>query len=477
MLNLLELVTKTLSDPLQHIARGIYEIVKNKSGRWKTQPAFAFNARMASTRGILRKRNSGFCLDGKCSLSEGHSYRGALIIGGTGTGKTSTVIIPSMLKMGRKGHSFVIHDPSGEIYQSTAGFLRSRRYAIRQLRYDLAHQSDAYNPLGRMRTHHDIVQIANTLLSSHDGTASADPFWTGQAQSLLSTILELLANLNDPYRNMANVLHLLNILQAAPQRLRPIFRKHAPKRLQAEFQSLIALSDKVLSGTIATAKSALSVFASQEVAEITSTDTLALEAIRSHPMAIFIQNPIMSQRVFAPLTSLFFTQLFEVLMRRLPQNTDRSVFCLIDEAASFKVDWPLYLAQVRKYRVGVMMAVQSFEQIEEKYGVHDAQNIAANTFSKLYFSNQPQPTAHRLAKLLGTFQMTDERGAKHIRELMTPQEIRMMRKDKALLICGNQPPMMANLRPYYQSALRRQVIPQPERRISRSNKTIPLLEL
>lgn len=477
MFNLLELITNTLADALKLIAQGLFDIAKSKWGRWKKQPEQAFNARLASTKGILRKRNHGFCLDGKRSQSEESSYRGALIIGGTGTGKTSTAIIPSILKMARQGHSFVIHDPSGEIYKSTSGYLKANRYSIRKLRYDGAIHSDAYNPLGRMRSHHHVVQIAHTLLTAHTDTAPADPFWTGQAQSLLAILLELLLYLDRRFRNMANVLHLLNVIQATPQRLLPLFIVHAPKRLQAEYKSFIALSDKVLSGTIATAKSSLSLFTNQEIARITASDTMALEAMRSYPMAIFIQNPIMSQRVFAPLTSLFFTQLFEILMQQISQDTDRSVFCIIDEGASFKVDWPLYLAQVRKYRVGVMLAVQSFEQLEEQYGEPDAQNIAANTYAKLYFTNQPQGTAERLSRLLGTFQLTEESGARHIRELMTPQEIRMMKKDKALLLCGNLPPMLAHLVPYYKSSLRKRILPPMNSQMQKRADAIPLLPI
>ena len=43
-----------------------------------------------------------------------------LVIGSTGSGKTQTVVFPTVKVLARKGESMIITDPKGEIYQETA---------------------------------------------------------------------------------------------------------------------------------------------------------------------------------------------------------------------------------------------------------------------------------------------------------------------------------------------------------------------
>ena len=61
---------------------------------------------------VLYSNERGFCLTGDKCLSIKDSYSNCLIFGGSGSGKSSRVLIPSILKMAGFS-SLVIHDPSG----------------------------------------------------------------------------------------------------------------------------------------------------------------------------------------------------------------------------------------------------------------------------------------------------------------------------------------------------------------------------
>ena len=75
-----------------------------------------YRADFTSQGTLLSSRQQGFCLTGRRNLSVKHSYQNALIIGGTGTGKSSVVLIPSLYTM---QSSFIVHDPSGELNSKT----------------------------------------------------------------------------------------------------------------------------------------------------------------------------------------------------------------------------------------------------------------------------------------------------------------------------------------------------------------------
>jgi hypothetical protein len=99
-----------------------------------------YSARFASPGMLLSFRNHGFCLTGRKNLSVKNSYQNSLIIGGTGTGKSSVVLVPSLYSM---CGSFVIHDPSGELFSKSAGYLKQKGYEIKVLNFTDPQNSSA----------------------------------------------------------------------------------------------------------------------------------------------------------------------------------------------------------------------------------------------------------------------------------------------------------------------------------------------
>src|ERR1044072_9065563 len=65
-----------------------------------------YSATFISQGELLSSRQHGFCLTGRRNLSIKNSYQNALVIGGTGTGKSSIVLVPSLYTM---QSSFIVH--------------------------------------------------------------------------------------------------------------------------------------------------------------------------------------------------------------------------------------------------------------------------------------------------------------------------------------------------------------------------------
>jgi type IV secretory pathway TraG/TraD family ATPase VirD4 len=98
------------------------------------------------------------------------------------------------------------------------------------------------------------------------------------------------------------------------------------------------------------------------------------------------------------------------------------------------------------------------------YGNFNAGAIKSNCFAKMYFTGQSLETTKELEQTLGRYEYEEEKGKKVIRPLMTNDEIRTMDSNSALLICGNNKPIIAKLKPYYKRGSYRQfsIIPVPE---------------
>lgn len=413
-----------------------------------------YNADFISERDVLSSWNKGFCLTGKRNLTIKDSFQNALIIGGTGVGKSSIVLIPSILKM---KSSLLIHDPAGELYSNTSG-AKYESHLVQVLNFAKPELSCGYNPLSRANTSSEIQKVASMLIENSLGKGSKDPFWNTQAVSLLSMLISIVKKQESEYQNLFNVRQLLNKMGGNPKEVDALFSRYADEILFSEYKSFIAFDEKVVSGVLATCKAALQIFADDAVARVTSTDTINFETFRKKPVALFIQNSIFDQKYYSVLTSIFFEQFLGFLLSKIPGNDEQDVYLLIDEAASlFLPTLPLAVANVRKHRSGIMLLVQDFSQIIHHYGRYDAEAIKSNCFSKLYFSGQSLETTKELESILGKYEFEDEKGHKVVRALMTSDEIRIMPKNKALLICGNLPPIVTKLRPFYKRRFLRQL--------------------
>jgi type IV secretory pathway TraG/TraD family ATPase VirD4 len=476
-MNIIQQLFSLLIEMLEGIFKFVFEFVEVfASGIPKRSKGY--NAEFASAATLLSRRQYGFCLTGKRNLSVKDSYQNALVIGGTGTGKSSVVLIPSLFTM---HGSFIVHDPSGELYSKSAGYLNQKGYEVKLLNFANPAVSGGYNPLVRASTPSDVQKVASMLvLNALGGGNSKDPFWNTQATALLTMLITVLKKQDEQFQNLFNVRQLLNALGGNPEAVDSLFGKHADEILFAEYKSFIAYDDKVVNGVIATCKAALQIFSDDSVARITSFDNLNMQEFRNKPVVLFIQNSVADQKYYSVLTSLFFEQFFSFILSRFPANNEQDIFFLIDESSSLNLPTlPLAVANVRKHRSGIMLLVQDFAQVVHSYGRQDADAIKSNCFAKMFFTGGSHELTKELEQTLGKFEYEDENDKKVVRSLMTNDEIRTMKITRALLVCGHHPPIMTKLKPYYKISryIKFSSLPTPPIATEISLDTIPVLTL
>lgn len=447
LFQLLERLISGLFDLLTALIARIEQLLfSDRSGSYPFQ---GFQAKFISGQLLLREKHQGFCLDGTRQIDIVHSFRNALAVGGTGVGKSSVVLIPSLLKM--EGN-FVVHDPSGELYKSCALDLKRRGYRVLILNFFDPQRSISYNPIQQVKSIAEANKLAAMLISHTVGDAKSDPFWNLQASSLLSLVIQLIKWEPEDRHHFRGIRHLVQHMSVYPDRFLRKLHEIDALALRREFEAFFQYDDKVKAGVIATVLSALHHFQDDAIHQVTAGQGIRLEQIRHGKVALFIQNPLADQRYYAALSSLFFEQLFATMLRWLPSKTDRDVFCLIDEAGVLHIpSLSDLIANVRKYRLGILLAVQDERQLVSQYGADQTQAIITNCFSKLYFAGQSLDTAKRIEELAGRFFRVDENRATSIRPLITRDEVRTLAKDKAILLAGNYNPMLLSLKPYYKN--------------------------
>ena len=110
-----------------------------------------------------------------------------LVIGGSGTGKTRSYVIPNIMQLNA---DYVVTDPKGTLIGDVGWVLADAGYDIRAFNtIDMA-RSMHYNPLAYVYDEQDILSFVNCIVenTTAENEHAGDPFWVN-AEKLLYTAL------------------------------------------------------------------------------------------------------------------------------------------------------------------------------------------------------------------------------------------------------------------------------------------------
>ena len=137
---------------------------------------------------ILGYFNKGYSLTGDLRATTlDTAYKGSLVIGASGSGKTSSVLVGSLFTIARGNSSICVLDLSKEIYKLVSGYL-SKKFKI--YCFDLSENSDGFNPLFLCKSVSDIQQVAQLLIKNSGTESKSDPYWAASAQMVLQLMMQ-----------------------------------------------------------------------------------------------------------------------------------------------------------------------------------------------------------------------------------------------------------------------------------------------
>lgn len=426
----------------------------------------------------------------------------ALIIGGSGSGKSRGYCLPNLLQANAEhGFSYIVTDPKGELLEKTGKFFTQMGYKIRVLNLDNKQESDCYNPFFyihpfRMGYEERVLQLIETIIANTDGgkeANSSDPFWPKAERMFLQAIFFFVADAFPvAEQNMETALNLIAMLELAEEEdnknsdldlfveafeawykenLKHHYDddaekvpKHIGVRLYNEFRS--KASGKTAKSIVISALARLTPFISPEITRITSHDSMMLDRVGEERTIVFvIVSP--TDSTFNFVAGCLFTQLFQELQycatqvhkhegQRLPVPCR---FILDEYANTCRIPNMLkILAYARSFGVGIAIILQSLEQAKE---IHEKDwgVMVDNCNTLLYLGSVTHgDTLDYISKLLGkgtfdkrtTGRTRGKSGSSSQnfdvvgRELMDSAEIRKLPKNKCLLIVGGRNPFYSD---------------------------------
>ena len=396
-----------------------------------------------------------------------------LVVGGSGSGKSVSYSIPNAYQM---LGSYVFTDPKGELYDKTAGYLKANGYDIKVLNLVNPENSDGYNPLMHIQSEIDVDVIANTIIKGQDSDGKgSDPFWDNNAEMLLKSLIYYL--LEKRPKEEINLTSCAEMVRAAASSngtnlLRELMSElplSHPARTNFQSVEVVAGSEKTYSSILSTLQSKLGKFDSQEIANVTSTNTINFEDIANHKTAVYVISSD-THTAYNFLLTIFFAQMIQQLYNYADLNGGRlkvPTYFILDEFANIGQipDFDKKISTSRSRGISFSVILQNLDQLEAVYE-KSYETIMGNCDTHVFLGSNSFKTVEYFSKQLG--ETTIARDTKSTnrdknfskqgystsdqimgRALMTPDELRRMDNDLCIIFEKGLKPIKANKYYYF----------------------------
>ncbi|MEO1263249.1 MAG: type IV secretory system conjugative DNA transfer family protein [Bacteroidota bacterium] len=405
----------------------------------------AFTARFANKLeewNILRSSNTGFVIDGIRAISKKDAFKNCIVYGLTGSEKTQTCFIPSILNLDT---SAVILDCSGELYEQTSGHLYGQGFTIKRFNLTDISCSETYNPLLRIDENDTgkMNELASTLVETSLGSTGGDnKFWVNSATSVLYTLIRALIEKGDrKYCTLYNVLHMVNNLSSSKKSLTYLWMmKNAQGACFTEFRGHLSGNPKTVDSILATIRGSLEKIANTSVASITGSDSFGdFGKMRREPTALYITVNELMIPYFSFVLSLLVTDLFSMVLKT-PKKDDLPIFFLLDEFTQMKIpNFATISTVIRKRKSGLLLCAQAKSQFYKQYGKNDGVTITTGgTATHVYLQNNNFAEIEELSKSLGK-RSVRVNGKDITKPLMGADEIFRMEGKGIVMQTGKRP--------------------------------------
>ena len=394
-----------------------------------------------------------------------------IVVGGSGSGKTRYVVKPNLYEANA---SYIATDPKGELARSAVPLLLQEGYTIRIIDLVDPEHSDCYNPFHYIRSDADVLKlIANFIRNTTPKNAhSNDPFWEKSEIALDSALMLYLLHEAPPEeQTMEMMLTMLEYgaakegdgdYQSPLDLLFEALEEEQPNHIALrQYKVFKPAPSETAMSILITASVRLAPFTLPEVQRITSRDTMELEKLGERKQAVFCIIPDSNDASLNFLVGMLYTQAFQELYYQADKVHGGSlpvpVRLMFDEFANVALPdgYARLQATMRSRNIMATIILQNISQLKALFK-DDWEGIIGNADSFIYLGGNEQSTHKFVSELLGkeTIQTQTHSQSKGRngsfsqnfqsagRELLTPDEVRMLDNRLALVLIRGEAPVI-----------------------------------
>nr|WKN38676.1 type IV secretory system conjugative DNA transfer family protein [Tunicatimonas sp. TK19036] len=356
-----------------------------------------------------RKLESDYSIHIRCKrgwINVVNPFRGTLVIGSSGSGKSESIGNAFLHQFVQKGYSGIVYDfkfPTlSEVVHTTLyqKVMTNLTYYIVNFQ-DLT-RSHRCNPLSpeNIPTLAHAEEYARTIVNNLDtGTIKHQEFFSSSATAWLAALIWFYRCEHPEHCTLPHVIntalyedytHVISMLEANPG---------SADLIRSIATAIINKADKQIAGVIASLQIMVTRINSPEIVWVLTGDdfTMNINDPDDPKLLCLGSNPALVD-TFRPVISL----IIAVALKQMNQPAKCKSFVLLDEAPTLYIPkFELIPATARSNQVASVYMAQDIAQMVDMFGKEKAEVIIANLSNQFYGKASSLPTAKMVSEMIG----------------------------------------------------------------------------
>ncbi len=390
-----------------------------------------------------------------------------LVIGATGSGKTTAVVDPLVQSLAKAGESMILTDPKGELHRNHSEMLRNKGYNIIVLNFRNPNLGNAWNPL---TLPYQLYKAGNTdkateLLDDvalnilYDPSNKAEPFWEKSAADYFSGLsLGLFEDAEERQINLNSISYMSTVGEekfATSDYIKEYFLLKGESTSAYVFASnTINAPAETKGGILSVFRQKIRLFASREqLSEMLSYSDFNMRDIGTQKTAVFMIIHD-EKTTYHALATIFIKQCYETLIDVAQESGGKLPFrtnFILDEFANMPPlkDVTTMVTAARSRKIRFTFIIQNFAQLNDVYGKEDAETIRSNCGNLVYLITTELAALEEISKLCGEVKSKDKDKTAST-PLITVSDLQKMQLNEVVILRTRLNPYRTKLKPSYE---------------------------
>lgn len=348
----------------------------------------------------------------KSVISIPNPFRGLLVTGSPGAGKSWFVILPLIKQQIQKGFGMFIYDfKYDDLSKAAYNWLQQNKKAYKgspafyAINFDNLSTSHRCNPLDpdSMFDITDATESARTILLGLNSQwiKKQGDFFVESPINFLTAVIWFLRKYEDGM--YCTLPHVIELMQVEYDSLFPVLNSDAEIEVLVNPFISAFRNDAMeqLEGQIASAKIGMARLASPQLYWVLSGNDFTLDInSTAHPKVVCVGNNPDKQNIYGAVLSLYISRLIKIVNKKNRQKCS----VVFDEFPTiFFNNMDGLIATARSNKVATTLAMQDFSQLKKDYGKDQADvitNICGNIISGQVTGETAKTLSERFGKII-----------------------------------------------------------------------------
>ena len=414
-------------------------------GRWATKEEIMEHTTKITKDSKVEKSGMMFMYDND-SIYINNAESHNLVIGGTGSGKTQTTIMPQIYLSIKAGESFIVNDHAGELFEEFSGMAKENGYKVQVINFRDMTKGNNYNPLyipyklykeDRVDEAIELIENVGYNLISDFNQTEADPFWENSAINLFTGLaLYLFEKANENEININSIVNLLNNVD----KIKYEISQDKTSITYTYLSPILEAPNDTRGSIIAVFKQKLAIIISRDaLSKLLCNNNIDLENVKEEKIATFIISDGKYSSIIMPM---ILNQVYSIIKSK-PRN-DHKLNMILDEFGTIKPikNFLDILTYSRSVGIRITIVVQSILHLENIYGNKTTEFIRMAVGNTIFLLANDIRTLEMISKDCGR---KDEKNP-----LITVEDLKIMDYFEAIILTSRMYPIKTKLLPYFE---------------------------